>query len=146
MNSFFGRFWQAKMKKRSKLLNPRAAACAAAPVLCACNRAEEDVGPVPRLRGAPLTYGPLYPCRVGRGRDRSGAAISTVKTAPLNPADHGRWGCRRDTCKPQGRGGQGRTVCPDSLWSLWYRTGQVRSAQPVCSSSDSLPRTPAEDG
>ena len=28
LNSFFGRFWQAKMEKRSKLLNPRAAACA----------------------------------------------------------------------------------------------------------------------
>ena len=28
LNSFFGRFWQAKMKKRSKFLNPRAAACA----------------------------------------------------------------------------------------------------------------------
>ena len=26
LNSFFGRFWHAKMKKRSKLLNPRAAA------------------------------------------------------------------------------------------------------------------------
>ena len=27
LNSFFGRFWHAKMEKQSKLLNPRAAAC-----------------------------------------------------------------------------------------------------------------------
>ena len=27
LNSFFGRFWYAKMERRSKHLNPRAAAC-----------------------------------------------------------------------------------------------------------------------